>query len=736
MTHRRLHYCVLLLPLLVAGCASHADRLREVCNHFYAGELDTTATTLDNNIKKYGREAECFKLDRAIVDLVSGRPQDAEKLLREVRDSLDHNQQASLAESAGSMVTDDTVTAYAGEDYERVLIRAFLAISNLMHGGDDARAYALQTTDLQEQIIQSGEDESGKNLKLAYKRVALGAYIDGMLREQNPMDAADAARSWVKVCSWEPDFPFGQADVERAVHGHHSRRGNGVLYVFTLVGRGPFKQEKEETGATIAMLLGDRILSYTGKQTLPPTIAMIKVPKVVASYNTTNGVQVSVDGQSAGSTATITDVTQIATQQYEALYPQILGRAVARRIAKKGIVYGVKEATNVTKGSALGLVGDVVGVVWEASEVADCRCWGLLPNQIQVLRIEMPAGDHRSASAPSAVTACSRPARPPSASPTAATPTSWPTSSTANSSARSSPATGRRTRGTRHLLPPSLPLPPTGAGAIHATSVLSWGTLFWFGAILRGRRDRSRRAACVWARRWGRPVHATNSHLDAAADVTSRICQRLPFCALRVDELVIVYKLVMQTAICVRAVTQQCFGLLGWFLRRDSQRAACAFFSDKEKRCGELTVILPALFVDLGKRALPGRREFELFVFAEFCFDAIESAVFNPPHLHAKRFEGVKPLAIGRLDLDIDQIDTLAFSPGQQVTRRLVPGRILEEIRGRIRKPSRVQVQEAVRWGFVEGTDGPIHFALTDDHVRADRESPSRPLRRFGGKRS
>jgi uncharacterized protein len=395
MMHCHVYHWAILLSLLATGCASHADRMRVVCNDFYAGQLDTTAATLDNNIKKYGREADCFKLDRAIVDLVSGRPQDAERLLREVRDSLDHNQQTSLAESAGSMLTDDTVTAYAGEDYERVLIRAFLAISSLMHGGDDARAYALQTTDVQEQIIQSGQDESGKNLKLDYKRVALGAYIDGMLREQNPMDAADAARSWVKVCSWQPDFPFGQADVERAAHGRHSRQGNGVLYVFTLVGRGPFKRVKEETGATIAMLLGDRILSYTGKQTLPPTIATIKVPQVVASYNTINSVQVRVDGQPAGNTATITDVTQIATQQYEALYPQILGRAVARRIAKKGVVYGVKEASQVAKGSPLGFVGDAVGVVWEATEVADCRCWGLLPNQIQVLRIEMPAGDHR-----------------------------------------------------------------------------------------------------------------------------------------------------------------------------------------------------------------------------------------------------------------------------------------------------------------------------------------------------
>ena len=31
----------------------------------------------------------------------------------------------------------------------------------------------------------------------------------------------------------------------------------------------------------------------------------------------------------------------------------------------------------------------------ELPEAADTRCWGLLPDKIQVLRIELPAGRHR-----------------------------------------------------------------------------------------------------------------------------------------------------------------------------------------------------------------------------------------------------------------------------------------------------------------------------------------------------
>ncbi len=147
---------LIVITLLLAGCATHADRLRDIRAHFYQGSVETASGLLEKDVDNYPREAEAFKLDRAIVELAAGRPQVAEKLLREARDGLDYNSQASLAEKAGSMLTDDTFTAYPGEDYEKVLVRAMLAITNLMNGGADATAYALQCSDMQERIIASG----------------------------------------------------------------------------------------------------------------------------------------------------------------------------------------------------------------------------------------------------------------------------------------------------------------------------------------------------------------------------------------------------------------------------------------------------------------------------------------------------------------------------------------------------------------------------------------------------
>ena len=108
-----------------------------------------------------------------------------------------------------------------------------------------------------------------------------------------------------------------------------------------------------------------------------------------------NSVFVSADGRPVGPTATITDVGRLAVEQYQAIYPRVVVRAVLRRAAKEGIVYGAKEALKTQNNSWVNLAMDVGGIAWEATESADCRCWGLLPDRIQVLRVEMPAGDHQ-----------------------------------------------------------------------------------------------------------------------------------------------------------------------------------------------------------------------------------------------------------------------------------------------------------------------------------------------------
>jgi hypothetical protein len=381
------------LLFCIAGCSTHADRLRDVRSDFYAGNLDRSAHELEKR-QRNKHDADVFKLDRAIVELTAGRPKESEKLLREVRDRFDYLEQTSVPEHVLAAMTDDQRLAYSGEDYEKVFIRAFLALANLLGDGEDAAAYGLQVTDKQQQIIDAGADETGDNPKLRYKRVALGAYIYGLLREETHSNYDDAERAYRKVMEWQPEFRAGAEDLARARNGRHSAPGHGVLYVFTLVGRGPYKEEVAEIPTSAALLIADRIVSHTASHTLPPTIAPIKVPRVALTRNAITAVEVDCDGQLRGTTDTIADVGQLAVEQYAAIYPRVMARAVARRAIKKGVVYASKEAIRVDN-PLVELALDAGGVVWEATESADTRCWGLLPDKIQVLRLELSVGDHQ-----------------------------------------------------------------------------------------------------------------------------------------------------------------------------------------------------------------------------------------------------------------------------------------------------------------------------------------------------
>ena len=392
----------LLVSLCLAGCATHADQLVRVRGHFYSGDLVAADMAAAERLKKNGDDADVLRLDQAMIALADGRAKEAETTLRQVRDRFDHLEQASAGELALSMLSDDNTRAYAGEDYEKILIRAYLAISNLMTDGGDATAYALQVTQKQQEIIDNGASGDGEreNPKLAYKQVALGPYLHGLIREQTHSNYDDALRAYRQVAFVEPEFRLAHDDIRRAEHGHHSARGHGVLYVFAMVGRGPYKVETLETPTTAALMIADFIMKSQNKYSLPISQAPVKVPKVVSPVNRVDNVLVRVGGQPAGRTETITDVGRLAVQQYDAIYAQVVARAIVRRVVKRAVIEGGKRIAGVDSNSPINLAFDAAEFAWGATESADTRCWGLLPDKIQVCRIELPAGDHEIALTP------------------------------------------------------------------------------------------------------------------------------------------------------------------------------------------------------------------------------------------------------------------------------------------------------------------------------------------------
>lgn len=390
---------LLALAVLLTGCASHVDRVVSVRKDFFEGRLEEARTEVQQLRDKHKDDQDVFDLDRAMIELCAGHPKEAERILRRVRDDFDKFQEPSAKEIATSMVTDDTKIAYAGEDHEQVLVRTFLALSNLMADGGDAHAYALQIgskqQELAEKIDKKRKERDGENATSdpdELPQVALGPYIRAMLNEESALDASEVVRAREMVVSYTPEFRDGQEDLQRAMGDGLCPQDHGVIYLFTMVGRGPLKEESEDVPTQVALLVADQIISACGSQTLPPTLAPIKVAKVVQHPNRIQTVEAQLDGTAVGTTATIVDVGKLAEAHYAARYPEVLGHAVARRAIKKGAIYVAKEQMNADTNPVLDIALTLGGIAWEASEAPDTRCWGLLPEKIQVLRIEAPVG--------------------------------------------------------------------------------------------------------------------------------------------------------------------------------------------------------------------------------------------------------------------------------------------------------------------------------------------------------
>ena len=385
---------IVLLSVAVTGCVSHAQRVRDARAAFHRGDLAEADRLIARELDRQDGAADVLTLDRAMVALADGRPADAERLLRGARDRLDHLEQDDAAETAWTWLSDDTSKAYAGEDHEKVLVRAMLAIANLVQDGDDAEAYSLQVTEKQRELVERSLRADGTNPKAAYQQVALAPYLRGILREATHRDYDDAARHFATVVNWQPGFQTAQAHHARATGGLHSQRGHGVVHVFALVGRGPFKAEVVEMPSSLSVMIAGDLLSNGLGRSLPPTLAPITVPRIVTLPAHVGSVQIAAGGHPVARTETITNVSDMAIRQQEAVLPETVGRAVARRSLKKGTIFGMKQGLGLADGSLPAFAMDAAGVAWEASEKADTRCWSLLPDTIQVARLELPAGPH------------------------------------------------------------------------------------------------------------------------------------------------------------------------------------------------------------------------------------------------------------------------------------------------------------------------------------------------------
>ncbi|MEJ7594479.1 MAG: hypothetical protein WKF77_23340 [Planctomycetaceae bacterium] len=306
---------------------------------FGHGDLELSRTALKESQDKLRSEKKVLELDGGVLDLASGNVTQAEARFRTLRRELEHLEQKDVTEQASSMMTDARAVAYSGRDFERRMVLNMALLTSLLGDGQDAFAYSLQATeaaDNRRTVLANAAAKASESNAVAetvpqpdavnvimpasYDAVrpaanfgaspldqplALSSYLSTAVQSEQPTRYDETEQALNDIGFWNPAFRRHDQTSAAGEFGSRCQPGNGTLHVITLIGKAPRWVSESAEPTTVALLIADRIISATGKHTLPPTIACVKIarPEPCGHTMPTGSVQCLVGPYGATATA-------------------------------------------------------------------------------------------------------------------------------------------------------------------------------------------------------------------------------------------------------------------------------------------------------------------------------------------------------------------------------------------------------------------------------------------------
>jgi uncharacterized protein len=416
----RLAHLSFVLLALTASCASYGSKIERFSSAWNAGDYDSADAAIDGLISKASgvpsevvhdsrglseaidpREGDTalYLLEKAMTQLALGDFDACIDLLRRSRDTLDPrhvNRDASAF--IGTVALDDGFADYVGADYEHIVLRSMLAIADLLNGGDDAFAYAIQIDEKQEQILGSdfgaelSEDENAVTYspQEQYQRVAIGAYLLGLVQETKFM-TDEGAKAYERALEWSGGVGVVQDAYDEMSGASRIEQGTGLVHIIYLGGSGPVLVEGASPVSDLALALASIALVVLENEAGPLAQTQVRVPVVAVQDSFVPPITLRV-GDRTVTTETLLDVNTVAQQQSDANMPWIVARAVLRRAFKAGVS---KIAANQFDDRGAGELVNLLGnLLLTAAERADTRSWRALPAEIQIARVRLPEGEY------------------------------------------------------------------------------------------------------------------------------------------------------------------------------------------------------------------------------------------------------------------------------------------------------------------------------------------------------
>lgn len=421
--HRRVKALWIWLPalsLFLSSCGISTGFYKSLDADVATGDYGDALETVRDHREAYGdKSSVLYHLDMGLLHHYAGQTDSSTAYLLAAEREIEELYTKSISLEAMSLLLNDNVLPYEGEDFEKVLVNVFLALNFAEKGEEDEAVVEARKVDLK--LREYARQYEGKN---AYQEDAFARYLAGVLYESNG-EINDAFISYRKAHEAYEAYAtrFGTTapdclldDLVRTAEQlgftedalHYQELGGkafnrsglpaGSLVVITYAGLSPLKTEVRSS----VSIPDDDGTIHTFQIALPKF-----TPRYAGSRTYAVNVRRDRDSLVVGSAVTqvAEDVTAIASRVLDdrlaLVYLKSGGRALLKFLAAEKAKAAIKksgggnesgERSGNTLANILGSLA--LDIVIGATEQADVRTWRTLPAQFQMSRLMLQPGTY------------------------------------------------------------------------------------------------------------------------------------------------------------------------------------------------------------------------------------------------------------------------------------------------------------------------------------------------------
>ncbi|MCB0391706.1 MAG: hypothetical protein KDD58_10450 [Bdellovibrionales bacterium] len=360
-----------LWSVLVSACATYQAEVHK-SRQFLRENPAKAAELLKEKALAEGKDQLVYLLDYATALQTAKLYEESNKYYLIADRMAEVKDYHSISKQLTSIVVNEEMVQYKGDDYEKVLINAMLAINFLCLG--DLDGALVETRRLIEKLEHYRVDG-----KKPYEQNHFATYLGALIWESD-RKWDDAYISFEKTYKLNPDIPYLKEDLIRAAL--RAQRGDTAKKWEKEFG---IKRKKQWFNKNQGELVLIHLQGWGPRKRPNPKWHRIPTLRGVPSY--TKAAQLEVVGVGKEDTQKIYNLEKVAIKTLDDQYAPLIAKRIAAVAAKEVLADQVRQ-----KNEALGAL---LGFAMHAVDRADLRQWSTLPESFGIAKMRLKPGKYK-----------------------------------------------------------------------------------------------------------------------------------------------------------------------------------------------------------------------------------------------------------------------------------------------------------------------------------------------------